>query len=269
MTSNTRYDVGDHVTVEGETGRFEVTNIQNAASDSPDYILNGGLVAKASGMKKVQQEDWREKAKNELENKLEVDTERMTYKFYEDMYGVDVFALESVSGKANNGEREWVVFKTHKDAVKAAEEKVERDLKDQPQLFEDNFLRDHLYIGNTDKRMIASDDARARTRNRDKDELLRMARERGADVDEDDDIDTIREEVRMTLKEEFEAQMEQDLEQYFRPLYGDDWTDQDFIRIDVEEAAEDAVATDGAGHFLDVYDFEPVNLEHGVAYAVN
>lgn len=290
MASNTRYDIKDNVVVnspaveeDGKEGWVE--DIRNPDSDSPDYLVrfpdqpdgSAPFMFKASELRKVGAESWEEKAKEELEDKLDVKTQRFDYKFYEEMYGVDVFAVESTTGEANNGEREWIVFKTPKDAWKAAIKKVKNDLEIEPGLYNDSFLEDHIYITDTDRRMIAQDDAYFYTEDRDLRDLKDMAERHGVDYEEHEDSEItrerLREKVEMAMSEEIEEELKDPI-QYFvhdKGIYSkEDLMEQSFIRIDVEKAAEDAVDTDGVGHFLDVYDFEPVHLPSGaLAYGVN
>ena len=56
---------------------------------------------------------------------------------------------------------------------------------------------------------------------------------------------------------------------YLRDVFGDQDAAKQAIRIagiDTDAAAEDAIAADGAGHFLSSYDGEVHDLPHGGQY---
>jgi hypothetical protein len=69
-------------------------------------------------------------------------------------------------------------------------------------------------------------------------------------------LDEARETWAANRAEEIEYDLKRDAPGYFRDLYGRDWQSiaGNLLILDVEKAAEDAVATDGAAHFLSSYD---------------
>jgi len=304
MTSNTRYDVGDTVVLDKQVangeregyGKFEVVDIINADSESPDYQVeliggegyNDSVWLKASDIRKHQEgNDWKAKAKKELEEKLDVQTERKgNYHLQVQNAGKDGFSLLAIKGEGSNGEREWMVFKDHQAAREAAVEEARRMLDEMPQSFNDSFIQNYLYITDTDQRMIARDDAEHRVRaeldSMSREEVRRKARDKGITApshydDQDQEYnymkDELMEKMEMDIADRIEEQLDNPI-QYFVDDHGmyskETLMEQSFIRIDKEEAAEDAVATDGVGHFLDHYDGKAVNLESGaVAYGAN
>jgi len=86
-------------------------------------------------------------------------------------------------------------------------------------------------------------------------------------------VDDARENLKDSKSDEIELALD-DPVQYFVHEQGtyriEDLFKAPFIRINTEEAAEDAVATDGVAHFLSTYDGNEVELPSGaVAYRTN
>ena len=96
-------------------------------------------------------------------------------------------AFES-SSKGNNGEKEWIVFEDQDDAEAAAIKYVEDMISDEPEVFSPDFLQQHVYITDTDKRVFAGEEADARAESMDVDELLKYL---GKDADKEDLEETI------------------------------------------------------------------------------
>jgi hypothetical protein len=279
MNASTRYDRGDTVKHQGKT--YTVADIYNARSDSPDYLIaredgqhkdpGDYIRVKASDIN-LAKGNWKDQAKMELEDKLNVETEKGSYRFYDDMPIPSLF-LQSTSGEAVNGEQEWIVFKNREDAREAAETKVVNDLETEPGIYNESFLARHSYITDTDKRMIAQDDARVITEDRPKDELESMAEMKGISYSDDIGRDELAEKIRVKEKERIQEKLEDPIEYFVneRGIYSkEQLMEQGFIRLDMDSAAEDAVNRDGEAHFLDIYDGKAEELPSGaVAFATN
>lgn len=217
-------------------------------------------------------EDWKRQSVIDMNKHfakpIRVDKEKLNYDRVSSRIGF--MAVASDESRGSMTESEWIVAKDYESADRIAKADLKRMYKQDPVTISEDLKERFAYVGTTDKRMIAQDDARARTVDLDKEELLRMAGNRGADVSEDDDIDTIREEVRITLSDQFEADIEDDPKQYFERIYGDEWVEQSFVRIDYDEMADYVVSHDGAGRTLDIVDGAGEELDHGaIAYARN
>ncbi len=245
----------------------------------------------------IELQTWDEVAKRELEEELHVKTKRRSYSYYENLGAI---ALESIRREANNGEREWIVFPDYDTAKEAALNKVREDLENEPGIFVQSWLRNFIKISDTDRRIIASEEA-----NNFVDEVfseediikeadikseIEEINERIAETEEiaeigDIDklleledkkeklIDKAKEKVREDKYDEIYKSLEDPIK-YFVDEQGiysiEDLLKQSFIRIDVEKAAQDAVDTDGAGHFLDGFDSIGVELSSGaIAYGTN
>jgi len=78
-------------------------------------------------------------------------------------------------------------------------------------------------------------------------------------------LDEAREAWAENRAEEIERDLKRDAPGYFRDLYGRDWQSiaGNLLILDVERAAEDAVAFDGAAHFLANYDGDVTEIRVG------
>ncbi len=261
---------------------------------------------KVSGVSKVpmvrKEKDWKKVAKKELEKELGVKTKLSAYGNDDE----NQLTLESTTGEGSNGESEWVIFKNEDEARSAATAQVKQDLENEPELFTQSWLQNFITISDTDKRIIAGEEADAYVDNQmenREDDLIKEADEsdwiegeKFADqietidneiskaIDEDKDttaldkkrekiIDAAKERIRSDKQEEIERELEDPVE-YFVEHQGiysrEDLMKQSFIRIDVDKAAEDAIDTDGIAHFLDRYDSSELELPSGaIAYGTN
>ncbi len=166
---------------------------------------------------------------------------------------------------ADNDESEWVVFKDPEDAENEALAQVKEDLEEYPENFNQDFLQQHIYITDTDRRLIAQ-------------ESSDYLREDFDDFDEEDlSDDEIEEKIEAKYDEVYKA-LEDPIE-YFVEDQGmfsiEDLMKQTFIHIDEREAAQDAVDMDGVAHFLDRYDGteeemeDPETKNDFIAYGTN
>jgi len=193
-------------------------------------------------------EDWKEVAKRELEKELGVKTKVSAYGNEEDS-----FNLESTTGEGSNGEREWAIFKNEDEARSAAITQVKEDLENEPILFNQNWLQNFITISDTDRNIIAGEEADDLVEDMEDNEAKEKAREKEY------------EKIKVALK---------DPVQYFVGDHGiysrEELMKQSFIQIDIEKASEDAIRTDGVAHFLDHCDSSEVELPSGaVAYGTN
>ena len=207
-------------------------------------------VSKSPMVRKEKEKDWKKIAKKELEKELGVKTKLCSYQYYEEHGAI---ALESTTGVANNGEREWIVFENSDDAEQAAKAKVKEDLENEPEMFTQSWLQNFIEISDTDRRIIAGEEA---------DNIVE-------DMEDNEEKEKVREKEYERIKEDLKDPI-----QYFVDDHGmysrEDLLKQRFIRIDIEKASEDAIRTDGVAHFLDVYDSSEVELPSGaVAYGTN
>lgn len=249
-----------------------VGDIYKPESDSPTYVVetigpNGKLARsnfKASNLDKV--DDWEIETEILLERRMEVKVHQGSYSFYENL-GATFYEAD---GKGVNNESEWIVFRNRSQARQAAIEKIKQDLREEPEIFNDSFMRKHTYISETDKRMMAQEEARYIYEGIPDEEIVEEAKSYGLRAE---NADVAREQLESKRAEEIQERLDDPFEYFVeeRGIYSqEELGRQDFTRMNIQEAAEDAVDTDGESHFLDVYDGAAVELENGaVAYATN
>jgi len=234
---------------------------------------------------------WAETARLELSQLLAVE---ITYREYEYYEGLDAVAMEVVNGKGSNGESAWIVFASLEEAEMAAYRKVGDDLRMEPGIFEQSWLQNFIEISATDKSMLAGEEADDYVDNVLSDEeILEEAGVKyeydelqeqldNLDTEADDAeildkqaeiLDNAKETIRSRKQEEIERALEDPVEYFVneRGIYTiEDLFKAAFIQINVDDAAEDAVATDGIDKWLDNYDSAGVELPSGaIAYGTN
>jgi hypothetical protein len=154
---------------------------------------------------------------------------------------------------------------------------VEQDLDDQPEMFEQTFIESHINIDRL-RRDLQSDvesmnyDTMSELR---PDEFWREAENYGMEAPEADDDDEdweVPEPTNIEIETLAERMAEQELRdpvQYLQDIYGDEEGIKKAVEIggiDINAAAEDAVRTDGAGHFLAHYDGNINDGPNGIVY---
>jgi len=174
-------------------------------------------------------------------------------------------------------------------AIEDAKERVKEDLKREPELFSKDWLIQYIEISDMDRNLIAQDAAISRM---DRMEGLDLGKELQEkiednpeeydidpefydDVESDPNYDSIYDVNLDKLEEEKREEFTDDIYEklsypinYFVDEEGiytiEELLAQPFIRIDVEAAAEGAVAVDGFEHFLDSYDGRSDELDSGI-----
>jgi hypothetical protein len=145
---------------------------------------------------------------------------------------------------------------------------VTQMLEDEPELFTQSWLESHLYITDTDKRLIAGDEAEAYIGNMTEKEIAdEYENKHGellitlyeSDDGEEEQLDArkMREELYDAYYDYVYGELERDAVGYFTDNLGypiEDLMKNNLFSIDIGAAAEDAVQTDGEAHFLSHYD---------------
>lgn len=229
----------------------------------------------------LDRDDITAKDLKEMEDKVSGKVEEI-----EDWYDNDDFLLV----KFDDGSS-WVVAPSEDDAEELAKEQVRRDLEDEPELFTQDWLQNYMSMTDTDRRIIAGEESDRYVEDMDDDSLLEEAGEKEEydeiqdeidelesqdNVDEDkvseledkqqDLIERSKETVRDEKYDEIYDALEDPVE-YFVEEQGiytrEELMKQGFIHIDIDEATEDAVSTDGWAHFISRYDGNYDVLESG------
>jgi hypothetical protein len=238
--------------------------------------------------------DWKTKAKVELEKKLGVKTKITNYEYYTDK---GALSLESTSGSGSNGESEWIVFENEEDARRLAVDKVREDLENEPSLFSQSFLENHIDMERLDYQLEQDADESSRSYwddiasesdttygNRQIQELvdggfLSEIDEMEVNDDERDvedmykSLDDYDDALENAINSMSKDKMSQGGIEYLKEMYSDSEAIEKAMElggINYDEASEDAVDEDGVAHFLDGYDGQEVELPSGaVAYGTN
>jgi len=199
------------------------------------------------------------------ENPVTLDVEEGAYR---DVPGVTVFRYRL-------GNREWAATLSEEDADKIAVATVTQDLKDEPGIFSESFLQQHIDKDKLREWVLDAERESDYARELAKDEpdrFWKLVEQVGGDVpdpDEDGDTPEPDDEIVSFVTEALARDRASDPMAYLSEFYTDDEVMAKAIEIagiDIEAAAEAAVRDDGAGHFLSSYDGELHTTTHGYAY---
>jgi hypothetical protein len=184
--------------------------------------------------------------------------------------------------KGRSGETEWVVFANDEDAEQAAIDQVKDDLDANPDYFNEDFITQFIFISDTDRRIMAGDEADSRMEGMDEREILESTGneqdyDEASEVGNEIEMERILEEAKEQLQEKYYDEIYAALDdpiQYFVKDQGSytigDLLKSNWIQIHSDAAAEAAIDADGVAHFLDRYDGKPIELPSGaIAYGTN
>lgn len=196
--------------------------------------------------RKAEDDDMPESVK-ELAKEQDYELDDVTYTDEGDYYKVEM------------GSEEWMVFEDSDKAEKYAVDQVKDMIEDEPETFNKDFIKQHVFMTDTDARLTAQDMA----------ESYRESLSDDEDLTEDEIDEKVEE-----YEDEIEKKLNDDPISYFVDEEGiyteDELLKQNFIRINAEEAAQEAVNIDGVAHFLSGYDGNETELDSGaVAYRTN
>jgi hypothetical protein len=173
---------------------------------------------------------------------------------------------------ADGTEYNWIV--SEDEAERIALEIVKNDLESEPEIFNQDWLQGFMFITPTNKRVISNEEADNRVEGMfDKEILSEADMEDEYEEAEEDDKDQVIENARDSLRSKYSDEVEDVLDdpiQYFvhdQGIYSvEDLMKQSWITIDTDEAAQDAVNTDGWDHFLSHYDGNYDTTKNGIIY---
>lgn len=219
----------------------------------------------------------------EMSKALDIDVEELNIKesHLGDFGAGTVYEITIKGG----GHKEWNVVADSDQERELAIEIVKQDLDQEPEIFNQDFIESHI---DTDRlrRDLESDVLNMNIEtleDRDADEFWREWEQWGLDLPEDvyeededeedpdehgDARDPTSSEVEELAGKQTEDQLKDPME-YLEDIYGKEDAVKQAIRIagiDIDAAAEDAVDTDGAGHFLSSYDGETHETDGGLVY---
>jgi len=195
---------------------------------------------------------------------------------------------------------EYNIIESEDEAEGIALELVKQDLEDEPSIFTQSWLQGFMKISNTDRRIIANEEADMRTEDMTDEEIVDFAglddemselEDRKAELEDtiseledaddktayQDEIDVIEDEISDLIDKAKEEAHDKVYEEWYKGLADpvdflveeqgiysiEDLMKQSFIMIDIDEAAQDTIDTDGWAHFLSRYDGNYENITGG------
>lgn len=215
--------------------------------------------------------DDEDAVREEMADALDIDPDELHIQssHLED-FGVGT-VLEVTLGRG--GHREWCVVQGNEQADELATAIVRQDLETEPEIFNKDFIEQHI---NTDRlrQDLRSDvvesisDSLIHT---DTDDFWRQWEQEGFEAPEEDEEGELPEPENYEIEELAERLADEQLKdpmQYLEDIYGDEAAAKaiEIAGIDIDAAADEAVDTDGAGHFLSSYDGQTHETAHGLVY---
>ena len=185
--------------------------------------------------------------------------------------------------KLDNG-AEYLLFESHEDMVKEAEDQVRQDLENEPEIFSPDFIDSHQDVSDTDARLLANDFAESRLEGAEDElssEIENEVRDELSDKEDDDNFEElVDDEVQKRLPkalEEKESEISDELEEEIKRDFRDFIVNQEgltsdenfqeeygkFMILNIDEAVDDAISTDGAEHFISRIDGESHEVNGG------
>jgi hypothetical protein len=168
---------------------------------------------------------------------------------------------------------EYTYISSDEEATRIALKIVEEQLQHEPEMFSQDWLKQHYYVTDTDKRIVANEEADSRMESLDDEEILISSdmEEEWEAAESDDAKDAILEKAKDKLLEDHYEDVYRMLEKdpigYFADEIGmglEETLKMNVLSLDTREAAEDAVRTDGWAHFLSLYDGDYTELDGGL-----
>lgn len=157
---------------------------------------------------------------------------------------------------------EYNIIKDEDEAEKIATAHVTQDLEEEPSLFTQSWLQSFVSITDTDKSIMVSEEEY---------NVREMVEEQAEDEEFESDEEKnewVEKRVEESL-EEFEKALDDPIN-YFVEEQGmystEDLMKQNWINIDINAAAEDAVSLDGWAHFISLYDGHYETTKGGLVY---
>ena len=173
---------------------------------------------------------------------------------------------------------EYSLIESAEKATELAVENMEQFFKDEP---DSDWLAAYIYITDTDKRIIAGEEADDHIETISDDDLLDEAdmteeyekADEGAEQESDKTQEEILEEAKEKVRDKMYEQILEELKdphKYFvedQGLYSSkELIKADFITVDYEKAAKDSVDADGWAHVLSTYNGSSEETENGMVY---
>lgn len=195
------------------------------------------------------EEEEIEEAREEINNSLEFDAGR-----WSSLGDQATVTFDGVT---------YSIMPSEDAAEKIAEQVVHEDAEESPENFNKDFVKQYLFITDTDRGLIANDEADSRVQDLSDTEILKEADmvDEYEEAPSEKEAEAILENAKDALRDAEYERVKTALKdpiQYFVEDLGaysvDELLKATFISIDTKEMAKDAVSTDGWAHFLSLYD---------------
>ena len=179
-----------------------------------------------------------------------------------------------VSAGRGTGRREWYVVENEDAEYDLAIEIVKQDLEQEPEIFEQSFIEQHINMSRLKRNLEPDvlDSNIERLRDEAPEDFWREYERAGFEAPEEDEDGDLPEPSEEEIEELAEHQTDEEMKdpmQYLEDMFGREDAVKKAIEIagiDIDAAAEDAVDTDGAGHFLSSYDGKTHVTKSGLVY---
>ena len=207
----------------------------------------------------------------EMGKALDIDPDEL--KIRDDGSGFSIQAYEITIKGSKNG-KEWKVVASEDDERDLALEIATQDLEESPENFNQDFIESHIDMDRL-RRELESDVQSAnedRLRDERPNDFWKEYEQAGFDAPEEDEDGEREDPDDSHIEELAQSLTEEELKDPMR--YLEDIHDkEDAVKkaieiagIDIDAAAEDAVDTDGPGHFLSSYDGNTYTTKGGLVY---
>jgi hypothetical protein len=191
-----------------------------------------------------------------------------------DESSVASFGEEAYTVKA--GRQEWTVVENDDVAERLALAVVTQDLEQEPEIFNRSFIESHIDMERLKEWVrdaVMEDEYSSEIARSEPERFWEEAAHWGIDVPEPDEDgnmpDDVDDKYVEALQEMIADDRAKDPMAFFEDLYGRDEAQKyamEAVGIDIGEAAQDAVDTDGWQHFLSRYDGSSDETESGFVY---